>query len=264
MIHYRTTKEIALIQESAFIVGKTLGEVAKLLCPGVSLKTLDKVAETFIRDSGAIPSFKGYNGFPSTLCLSVNDVIVHGIPSDYQLKDGDIISVDCGAKKNGYHADYAYTFMIGNVAEEVRNLCLRTKKALYIGIEHAKAGNKTGDIGHAIQTYCEAFGYGVVRELTGHGCGRNLHEDPAVPNYGQKGCGAKLKKGMVFCIEPMINLGVRHIRVDRDQWTTRTADRFPSAHYEHMVALTDKGTEILSSYQWIYDVLPEQRDLIEK
>jgi methionyl aminopeptidase len=255
VVHLRTEKEIGLIKENALIVGKTLGEVARLLRPGVSCKTLDKIAETFIRDHGAIPSFKGYNGFPNTLCLSVNDVVVHGIPSDYQLRNGDIISVDCGAKKNGYHADYAYTFMIGDVPQEVQILCNRTKESLYFGIKQAVIGNRTGDIGFAIQSFVQSFGYSVVRELTGHGCGRNMHEDPAIPNYGQKGKGQKLKKGMVFCIEPMINIGQRFIRIDKDGWTIRTADGFPSAHYEHMVALTEHGTEIISTYSYIYEAL---------
>jgi methionyl aminopeptidase len=254
-IYLKTEREIEIIKESSLIVGKTLAEVAKLIRPGVSLKTLDKVAEEYIRDNGGSPSFKGYNGFPATLCLSVNDVVVHGIPGQYELKDGDIISVDCGAKKNGFHADYAYTFCVGQVSEETRNLCERTKEALYIGIEQAKAGNRTGDIGFAIQSYVESFGYSVVRELTGHGIGRNLHEKPDVLNYGKKGNGCKIKRGMVFCIEPMINMGVKEISVDNDKWTTRTLDGKPSAHYEHMVAIRENGTEIVSTYKYIDEVL---------
>jgi methionyl aminopeptidase len=255
MMRLKTEREIEIMKESSLIVGKTLAEVAKLISPGVCTKTLDKVAETYIRDNGATPSFKGYNGFPATLCLSVNEVVVHGIPGRYELKDGDIISVDCGAKKNGFHADYAYTFCVGNVSEEVRNLCDRTKKSLYLGIEQAKVGNKTGDIGFAIQSYVESYGYSVVREMTGHGIGRNIHEKPDVLNYGQKGNGYKIKKGMVFCIEPMINLGVKEIRIDKDGWTARTQDGLPSAHYEHMVAIRENGTEIVSTYVYIDEVL---------
>jgi methionyl aminopeptidase len=255
LIRLKTEKEIEIIKESSLIVGKALGEVAKLIRPGVRTKTLDRVAEEYIRDNGAVPGFKGYNGYPATLCLSVNEVVVHGIPGEYELRDGDIISVDCGAKKNGFHGDYAYTFCVGNVAEEIRNLCERTKQSLYLGIEQAKAGNRIGDIGFAIQSYVESYGYSVVREMIGHGIGRNLHEKPDVFNYGKKGNGCKIKKGMVFCIEPMINLGCKEIRIDRDGWTTRTADGFPSAHYEHMVAIRENGTEIVSTYKYIEEVL---------
>lgn len=255
MIHLKTEKEIDIIKQSSLIVGKTLAEVAKIIRPGMMCKVLDKVAEEFIRDNGAVPSFKGYNGFPATLCISVNDVIVHGIPGNYELQEGDIVSVDCGAKKNGFHADYAYTFYVGKVVEEIQNLCIRTKESLYKGIEQAKEGNRIGDISYAVQSYVESFGYSVVRELIGHGVGKYLHEKPDVPNYGQKGKGPKIKKGMVFCIEPMINLGLRYIRIDRDGWTIRTADGKHSAHFEHMVAIREKGTEILSTYEYIEEVL---------
>lgn len=247
------------MKESALIVGKTLAEVAKLIRPGVSLKTLDSVAETFIRDNGAIPSFKGYDGYPASLCLSVNEVVVHGIPTNRELQDGDIVSVDCGAYKNGFHGDYCYTFEVGHVAEEIHNLCLRTKESLYKGIEQAVEGNRIGDIGYAVQSYVESYGYSVVREMIGHGCGRRMHEKPDVPNYGTKGSGPKLKKGMVICIEPMINLGVRNIRIDRDGWTTRTMDGQPSAHFEHMVAIRENGSELLSTYQYIEEVLNQKQ-----
>lgn len=247
------------MKESALIVGKTLAEVAKLIRPGVSLKTLDSVAETFIRDNGAIPSFKGYEGYPASLCLSVNDVVVHGIPSNKELKEGDIVSVDCGAYKNGFHGDYCYTFEVGHVAEEIHNLCQRTKESLYKGIEQAVEGNRIGDIGYAVQSYVESYGYSVVREMVGHGCGRSMHEKPDVPNYGSKGSGHKLKRGMVICIEPMINLGVRNIRIDRDGWTTRTMDGQPSAHFEHMVAIRENGSELLSTYQYIEEVLNQKQ-----
>ena len=247
------------MRESADIVGKTLAEVAKLIRPGVSLKTLDKVAETFIRDHGAVPSFKGYEGFPATLCLSVNDVVVHGIPSQRELQEGDIVSVDCGAYKNGFHGDYCYTFEVAPVAEEIHLLCKRTKESLYKGIEQAVAGKRVGDISHAVQSYVESFGYSVVREMVGHGCGRRMHEKPDVPNYGIKGSGPRLKKGMVICIEPMINLGVKEIRIDKDGWTTRTMDGFPSAHYEHMVAIREEGSELLSTYRYIEEVLEKNQ-----
>lgn len=259
MIHFKTEKEIEIIKQSSLIVGKTLAEVAKLIQPGVRCKMLDTVAEEYICDNNAIPSFKGYNGFPSTLCISVNDVIVHGIPGNYELKEGDIVSVDCGAKKNGFHADYAYTFQVGKVAEEIQLLCERTKQSLYKGIEQAKAGNKIGDVGYAIQSYVEGYGYSVVRELIGHGVGKNLHEKPDVPNYGKKGSGLKIKKGMVFCIEPMINLGLKYIRIDKDGWTTRTIDGKPSAHFEHMVAIRETGTEIISTYEYIEEVLTNKK-----
>ena len=237
------------------IVGKTLAEVAKLIRPGVFCGTLDRVAEEFIRDNGAVPSFKGYNGFPATLCVSINDVVVHGIPSRYELRDGDIVSIDCGVKKRGFHADYAYTFFVGKVAQEIQTLCNRTKESLYLGIAQAKLGNRVGDISFAIQSYVESFGYSVVRDMIGHGIGRKVHEKPDVPNFGQKGGGAKIKKGMVFCIEPMINLGVKETQRDKDGWTTRTVDGLPSAHYEHMVAIRETGTEVLSTYEYIEEVL---------
>lgn len=259
MIHLKTESEIEMMRESVLIVGQALGEVAKLVRPGVSLMTLNEVAETFIRDKGAVPSFKGYGGFPAALCLSVNEVVVHGIPNHRKLQEGDIVSVDCGAYKNGYHGDYCYTFEVGHVAEEIHNLCVRTKESLYKGIEQAKEGNHIGDVGHAIQSYVESFGYSVVREMVGHGCGRNMHEKPDIPNYGCKGSGVRIKKGMVLCIEPMINLGVRDIRIDRDGWTTRTADGEPSAHYEHMVAIRENGTELLSTYKYIEEVLSKKQ-----
>lgn len=255
MIHLKTEKEIEIIKQSSLIVGKTLAEVAKLIQPGVKCKTLDTVAEEYILENGATPSFKGYHGYPSTLCVSVNDVIVHGIPGDYELQNGDIVSVDCGAKKNGFHADYAYTFQVGEVAKEVQMLCERTKESLYKGIEQAKEGNRIGDIGNAIQSYVEGFGYSVVRELIGHGVGKSLHEKPDVPNYGQKQSGTRIKKGMVFCVEPMINLGLKYIQIDQDKWTTRTYDGKPSAHFEHMVAIRETGTEIISTYEYIEEVL---------
>lgn len=260
MIYLKTDDEIALMRESNLLVGKTLGEVARWIAPGVTTLRLDQIAEEFIRDNGGIPGFKGYGGFPFTLCISVNENIVHGFPSSYVLREGDIVSVDCGAIVGGYNGDSAYTFPVGEVAPEIMALLKTTKESLYLGIEKAVAGNRIGDISNAVQTYCEARGYSVVRELCGHGIGRKLHEDPEVPNYGRRGCGPLLKKGMCIAIEPMINLGSRNIVIERDGWTTRTRDRNPSAHYEHTVAITENGAaEILSSFDYVEEVLGENR-----
>ena len=260
MIYLKTDDEIALMRESNLLVGKTLGEVTRWIAPGVTTLRLDQIAEEFIRDNGGIPGFKGYGGFPFTLCISVNENIVHGFPSSYVLREGDIVSVDCGAIVGGYNGDSAYTFPVGEVAPEIMALLKTTKESLYLGIEKAVAGNRIGDISNAVQTYCEARGYSVVRELCGHGIGRKLHEDPEVPNYGRRGCGPLLKKGMCIAIEPMINLGSRNIVIERDGWTTRTRDRKPSAHYEHTVAITENGAaEILSSFDYVEEVLGENR-----
>jgi methionyl aminopeptidase len=254
-IYLKNKSEIELIKESALIVGLTLAEVAKYIKPGVPSNYLDKIAEDFIRSHQAVPSFKGYNGFPASLCISINDVVVHGIPSRQVLQEGDIVSVDCGVYKNGYHGDYAYTFAVGEISEEKKLLVERTKKSLYKGINEAKKGNHIGDISHAIQSYVESFGYGIVRELVGHGIGKKMHEKPDIPNYGKKGKGELIVPGMVFCIEPMINLGTPRVSMDADNWTIRTLDRKPSAHFEHQIAITEEGTEILSTYQYIEDVL---------
>jgi methionyl aminopeptidase len=243
--------DLELIKESSLLVGKTLGEVAKRIVPGIPLAILDKIAEEHIRDHGATPSFKGYRNYPASLCISVNDVVVHGIPKNQILHEGDIVSVDCGVYKNGFHGDYAYTFAVGQVSEEKRLLMERTKTSLYLGIEQAKLGAKTGDIGYAIQKYVESFGYGVVRDLCGHGIGKNLHEFPDVPNFGDRWKGVPLRTGMVFCIEPMINMGTHKVFVESDGWTIRTADGKPSAHFEHQIAITEKGTEVLSTYEYI-------------
>ncbi|HOF45468.1 MAG TPA: type I methionyl aminopeptidase [Bacteroidales bacterium] len=254
-IYLKNKSEIELIKESALIVGLTLAEVAKYIKPGVPSNYLDKIAEDFIRSHQAVPSFKGYNGFPASLCISINDVVVHGIPSRQVLQEGDIVSVDCGVYKNGYHGDYAYTFAVGEISEEKKLLVERTKKSLYKGINEAKKGNHIGDISHAIQSYVESFGYGVVRELVGHGIGKKMHEKPDIPNYGKKGKGELIVPGMVFCIEPMINLGTPRVSMDADNWTIRTLDRKPSAHFEHQIAITEEGTEVLSTYQYIEEVL---------
>jgi methionyl aminopeptidase len=251
MIQYKTSEEVQLIKESADILGRAHGEVAKYIKEGVKTSYLDKIAEEFIRDHDGVPSFKGYNGFPSSLCISVNEVVVHGFPSDYELKDGDIISVDCGVFHQGFHSDSAYTYPVGEVSPSVIALLKATRDSLYLGIDQAVVGKRIGDIGFAIQKFVEAKGYTVVRELVGHGLGRKLHESPEVPNYGKKGSGVPLKAGMVIAIEPMINLGTRNIVQERDGWTIRTADRKPSAHYEHTVAIFENKTEVLTTHKYI-------------
>jgi methionyl aminopeptidase len=254
MIHYRTDKEIELLRKAALLVGKTLGEVGKHIRPGIRTIELDRIAEEYIRDNGAIPAFKGYGGFPGSLCISVNDAVVHGIPGNYELRDGDIVSVDCGTILDGYVGDSAYTFTVGEVSEEIKLFLQRSKDSLYKGIEQAVAGNRIGDIGYAIQSYVEQFGYGVVRELVGHGVGRKLHEDPQVPNYGKRGTGIKLSEGIVIAIEPMITFGKRDIIQERDGWTIKTKDRMPAAHFEHDVAIRNGKAEILSSFEWIEEI----------
>ena len=246
MIYLKTDEEIELMRESNLLVGMTLGEMAKWIAPGITTLKLDKIAEEFIRDHGAQPGFLGYGGFPNTLCISVNEVIVHGIPNSYALRDGDIVSIDCGAVKNGFNGDSAYTFCVGEVAPEIKQLLKTTKESLYLGIEHAVEGKRIGDIGHAVQTYCEARGYSVVRELCGHGVGKKLHEEPNVPNYGRPGTGPLLKNGMCIAIEPMINEGTAAIKQMPDGWTVKTKDGKLSAHFEHTVAITANGPLILT------------------
>jgi methionyl aminopeptidase len=251
MIRYKTDEEIQIIRESAQILGRAHGEVAKRVKPGVKTKELDQIAEEFILDNGGLPSFKNYHGFPAALCISVNEIVVHGFPGDYELKETDIVSVDCGVKFKGFHSDSAYTYPLPKVSEEVLKLLNRTYDSLELGIAEAKAGNRVGDISFAIQNYVEQFGYGVVRELVGHGVGKDLHEDPEVPNYGKKGKGVKLSAGMVFAIEPMINMGTKNVVQEKDGWTIRTTDRKPSAHFEHTVAILKDGTEILTTHEYI-------------
>ena len=251
MVHLKTEEEIQIIKEGALILGKAHGEIARLVKPGIKTKDLDKIAEEYIRDNGAVPSFKNYNGFPSALCISVNEVVVHGFPGDYVLKETDIISVDCGVYHKGFHSDSAYTYPLEGVNAETLLLLNRTYDSLYLGIDQAKAGNRIGDVSHAIQNYVEGFGYGVVRELVGHGVGRKLHEEPEVPNYGKRGKGVKIVAGMVFAIEPMINRGTRNVIQERDGWTIRTSDRKPSAHFEHTVAVKEEVTEILTTHKYI-------------
>jgi methionyl aminopeptidase len=258
MVHYKTEEDIQVIKESARVLGLVHGEVAKRIRPGVKTKDLDKVAEEFIQDHGGSPSFKNYHGFPAALCISVNETVVHGFPGGYELKDGDIISIDCGVLYKGFHSDSAYTYPLPEASAEVLNLLDRTYESLYAGIEQAKAGNRIGDIGFAIQTYVEKFGYGVVRELVGHGVGKDLHEDPEVPNYGKRGKGVKIVPGMVFAIEPMINMGTKSVVQEADGWTIRTQDKKPSAHFEHMVAIYKDRTEILTTHEYIEQNYPYQ------
>jgi methionyl aminopeptidase len=255
MIIIKTTEEIEKLRKSNQLVSKTLAEIAKLIEPGVTTEKLDKVAEEFIRDNKAVPGFLGYNNYPKTLCTSVNYQVVHGIPSSYILKDGDIVSVDCGVILDGFYGDTAYSFEVGEVNESVRNLLRITKEALYLGIEKATDAYRLGDVGYAVQEHSEKAGYSVVREMVGHGLGRHLHEEPEVPNYGSKGSGIRLKKGMVICIEPMINMGKRQIVQEKDGWTIRTSDKMPSAHFELAVAIDTGKPDVLSTFSYIEEVL---------
>jgi methionyl aminopeptidase len=252
MIYHKTKAEIELARESALLVSKTLTETAKLLRPGITTLSLDKFIGEFIRDHGASPSFLNYHGYPFNSCMSVNDVVVHGFANENELKDGDIISIDIGAYKNGFHGDHAYTFAIGNPGEAIAQLIRVTKESLYKGIEKAVAGNRVGDISFAIQEHTEKkYGYGVVRELVGHGLGRNMHEDPQVANYGKRGSGIKLREGLILAIEPMINLGKREVFTESDGWTVRTVDHSVSVHFEHDVCVQKNKADILSDYSII-------------
>lgn len=255
MIFYKTKEEIELLRLSNQLVAKTHATIAPLIKPGVKTIVLDKIAEEFIRDSGGVPGFLNFNGFPNSLCISVNDSVVHGVPGDYELQEGDIVSVDCGVLMNGYYGDSAYTFPVGQVSEEVSRLLRVTIESLYIGLEQAKKGNRIGDISYAIQRYAESNGYSVVRELVGHGVGRDLHEKPEVPNYGRRGWGPKIKEGLVIAIEPMINMGKREVIQSDDGWTIRTRDGLPSAHFEHSIAIHNGGIDILSDFKIIEEAI---------
>ncbi|MBE50255.1 MAG: type I methionyl aminopeptidase [Flavobacteriales bacterium] len=255
MIFYKSEEEIDLIRESSLLVAKTHAEISKLIKPGVTTLYLDRIAEEFIRDNGGIPAFKGYGGFPNSLCTSVNSHVVHGIPNDNNLINGDIISVDCGVLMNGYFGDSAYTYCVGNVSEEIKKLLEVTKESLNKGIEKAIVGNRLGDVGFAINNYVSQYGYGVVREMVGHGIGRSLHEDPQVPNYGRRGSGIKLKEGLVIAIEPMINLGSSKIEQLSDGWTIRTVDKKCSAHFEHTIVVRAHKAEVLTSFKEIENIL---------
>ena len=255
MVTFKTDEEVELLRQSNLLVSKTHAAIASMMRPGVTTREIDKVAEEHIRDNGGTPGFKGYHGFPNALCISVNDQVVHGIPSGYVLKDGDIVSVDCGVYKNGFHGDSAYTFAVGEVDSEIEKLLEVTKESLFFGIEKAVVGNRLGDIGHAVQAHAEKNGFSVVREMVGHGIGRNLHESPEVPNYGRKGSGMKLKNGLVLAIEPMINLGKRFIIQEDDGWTIRTSDGKVSAHFEHSVVIRPGKADILSDFTLIEEKL---------
>lgn len=259
MIHLKSEREIEKLRAAADLVSRTLGEVARHVRPGATTRQLDEVAESFIRSQGGRPAFKGYgparNPFPATLCTSVNDVVVHGIPDDAELLDGDLVTVDCGVILDGFYGDSAYTFAVGSVDTRKTRLCRTTYDALNLGVAAAVAGNRVGDIGAVIQDFCEEAGYGVVRDLVGHGIGRDLHEEPSVPNFGRRGHGRRLKEGLTICIEPMINVGTAEVRTDADGWTVRSADGHASAHYEHMVVVRSGSPERLTSFEYVEAVL---------
>ena len=255
MIYLKTAEEIELMRRASDLVSRTLGEVARWVAPGVTTLRLDTIAREFILDNGGKPSCLGYHGFPGTLCIEVNETVVHGFPSAYTLREGDIIGTDCVVELDGFHGDSCYTFAVGEIAPATAELLKVTKESLYKGIEAAKAGKRIGDISNAVQTYCEHRGYSVVREMCGHGIGKSMHEDPEVPNYGRRGIGPMLKPGMVIAIEPMINLGSKNIVISQDGWQCRTKDRKPSAHYEHTIAITDAEPEILTTFRYIEGAL---------
>ncbi len=251
MIRLKTEEEIEILRENALLVSKTLAQVGRHIAPGITTLELNKIAETYIRDNGAEPAFLGYGGFPFTLCISVNDVIVHGFASEYRLLEGDIISVDCGTFYKGYYGDSAYTFPVGNITDENKKLLKVTKESLYLGIEKAVAGNRIGDISYAVQQHVEKNGYSVVREMVGHGIGKKLHETPEVPNYGSRGQGKLIQNGLVICIEPMVNAGSRAVHLHNDGWTLSTADKKNSAHFELMVAIVNGKQKVLSTFEYI-------------
>ncbi len=263
MIYLKTDEEVELLREANLLIGRTLAELAKIIKPGVTTKQLDKVAEEFIRDNGAEPTFKGfpnpYGGpFPASICTSVNEQVVHGIPNDVPLQDGDIVSIDCGTRLNGFCGDSCYTFPVGEIFPEVKNLLKTTKEALYKGIEQAVVGHRLGDISYAVQQHCEAQGYGVVREFVGHGVGHEMHEDPQVPNYGRRGNGILLKSGLCIAIEPMITMGTKDIYMQEDRWGIVTRDKKPAAHYEHSLCVRKGKADILSSFDEIEKVLADK------
>jgi len=258
MIYLKTPEEIELMQQAGILLSRTLGEIAKWVAPGVTTHKLDAIAREFIHDNGGRPSCLGYEGFPGAVCMEVNEVVVHGFPSNYTLREGDIIGTDCVVELNGVNADMCYTFPVGEIAPEVLRLCQVTKESLYKGIHACRVGHRIGDIANVIQTYCESYGYTVVREMCGHGIGRRMHEDPQVPNYGRRGTGPLIKNGTCLAIEPMINLGSRNIVIESDGWTCRTKDRKPSAHYEHTVAVIDDETRVLTTFDYIQEVLGDR------
>lgn len=258
MIYLKTPEEMQRMREAADLVSRTMGEVARWISPGVTTRKLDTIAREFIHDNGGKPACLGYEGFPGTLCIEVNETVVHGFPSGYALRDGDIIGIDTVVEYNGFNGDMCYTFAVGDVDPKVIDLCRTTRESLYVGIEACRAGRRIGDIAYAVQTYCERRGYSVVREMCGHGIGRSMHESPEVPNYGRPGTGAVIRNGMCICIEPMINLGSRNIVIENDGWTCRTRDRKPSAHYEHTLAIIDGATEVLTTFDYIHQAVTDR------
>jgi len=258
MIYLKTPDEVQRVKAAANLTSRTLGEVARWIAPGVTTRKLDTIAREFILDNGGKPACLGYEGFPGTLCIEVNDVVVHGFPSNYALRDGDIVGTDLVVELDGFMGDSCYTFAVGEVDAKVLDLCRTTKESLYAGIAAAKVGSRIGDIANAVQTYCEHRGYSVVREMCGHGIGKSMHEDPEVPNYGRRGIGPVLRNGMCICIEPMINMGSRNITIDRDGWTCRTRDHKPSAHYEHTIAMVDDEPQVLTTFDYISEVLQDR------
>lgn len=258
MIYLKTLEEINQMRAATDLVSRTLGEVARWIAPGVTTLRLDTIAREFIHDNGGRPACLGYEGFPGTLCIEVNDTVVHGFPSNYALREGDIIGIDTVVEKGGFMGDSCYTFAVGEISDELRRLCVTTRESLQVGIDAARAGHRVGDIANAVQTYCERRGYSVVREMCGHGIGRHMHESPEVPNYGRRGTGPVLRNGMCICIEPMINLGSRNIVIDRDGWTCRTKDHRASAHYEHTLAIIDDRTEVMTTFDYIHQAIPDR------
>lgn len=258
MIYLKTPQEMEQMRKACDLVSRTLGEMAKWISPGVTTHRLDTIAREFILDNGGRPACLGYQGFPGTLCIEVNETVVHGFPSNYTLRDGDIVGLDTVAELDGYNGDQCYTFAVGEISEEKMALCRTTKESLYVGIEACVPGKRIGDISNAVQTYCEKRGYSIVREMCGHGIGKRMHEDPEIPNYGRRGIGPIIKDGMCLCIEPMVNMGSRNIVIESDGWTCRTRDRKPSAHYEHTLAIIDGKTEVLTTFDYIEEVLKDK------
>lgn len=258
MIYLKTPQEMEQMRKACDLVSRTLGEMAKWISPGVTTHRLDTIAREFILDNGGRPACLGYQGFPGTLCIEVNETVVHGFPSNYTLREGDIVGLDTVAELDGYNGDQCYTFAVGEISEEKMALCRTTKESLYVGIEACVPGKRIGDISNAVQTYCEKRGYSIVREMCGHGIGKRMHEDPEIPNYGRRGIGPIIKDGMCLCIEPMVNMGSRNIVIERDGWTCRTRDRQPSAHYEHTLAVIDGKTEVLTTFDYIEEVLKDK------
>lgn len=258
MIYLKTPQEMEQMRKACDLVSRTLGEMAKWISPGVTTHRLDTIAREFILDNGGRPACLGYQGFPGTLCIEVNETVVHGFPSNYTLREGDIVGLDTVAELDGYNGDQCYTFAVGEIPEEKMALCRTTKESLYVGIEACVPGKRIGDISNAVQTYCEKRGYSIVREMCGHGIGKRMHEDPEIPNYGRRGIGPIIKDGMCLCIEPMVNMGSRNIVIESDGWTCRTRDRKPSAHYEHTLAIIDGKTEVLTTFDYIEEVLKDK------